>query len=771
MRYRLLGIAAIAGMAAGIFIGVYSCIDSLYHTRDFFYTKLSMADLEVRFVPTDAANVPDISHLDGVSEWATRLVSPGQLTLEGGSRHAATVITRNLGKPGSIARLQVLRGDTLHPERPNSVLVDRNFADHYGLEPGAELRLAVGNAQYRLTVAGIALSPEFLLAPSSPNYFVPLKGAVGVIFAPQRLVANRLNFSLVNSVLVKYVEGADKNNVMERVRNELSKRLQIDAVTPLAQQFSNLFLKVDLDAFAIFVPAIIIVFVLATIIVGLFLIARWVAAQRSTLGIYMALGYRKGQLVLAQCYPMLAIAVLAMIIAIPVAYLTLYDFGLIYADALGLPTPLLELRPVYMWEGFAGILLCMIVMAAWPLARVLRLTPQEAVRDTPTTEPPGDEGATRWLDRLRNQVTFFYPMRSLLRSHLITSLTVVSIGLAIGVSLSYLIAGDSYLYTIDRGFARDDWNLSVGFMVPVWSDELPPYREAGETKRSEGILRGSFRLTRVGKEEPALLTGIAPGKSLRQPNIIQGRDLQIGDDNALVMEYNLAQRMGVTPGGLLTVRHDNDHFSARVVGIFSGTTPGAVYAPLNSVQRWLEMEGQVTGLLMKTKGDTQVIAEKLRGMKRVADVTVKSELTTKVLELTSQILSLIYVTTAFSVAVTLIILIASTSFTVMERRQEYGVLRVLGFTASTVRSMLLIEVVLLALAGIALSLPIGYLITRFLNARLSEAWFLIMTDLSWQSFAVAWLPALAALPVAAIPSVRNVLTTPLLNLVRHRRLG
>ncbi|WP_435103183.1 FtsX-like permease family protein [Arhodomonas sp. AD133] len=772
MRYRLLGIAAILGIAAGLFIGIYSSIDSLYSTRDTYYRQLSAADLEVTFVPSDRANVPDLDDVEGVATWTTRLMSPGQLVLADGSRHASTVITRDLADPAPIDELQVLQGTGLERETPNAVLIERTFADHFGVEPGDALTLKVGNARYDLDVAGIALSPDYLLAPSSPNYFVPLKGAVGVVFAPHRLIADRLNFSLVNSVRVTYAQGADPADVRQRVRERLSERLQIDAVTPRSQQFGSLFLKVDLDAFAIFVPAIILVFLVATVIVGLFLIVRWIAAQKETLGVYMALGYPNRRLVLAQCYPMLLVAVCAAVIAIPVAYATLYDFGLIYADALGMPDPLLAVRPAYLGQGLAGVLLCTFLMAAWPLARVLRLTPQEAVRGVEASRSRGGGGRVmRLVSGLRNHITVFYPLRSLMRGRVVTGLTVISVGLALGVSLSYLIAGDSYLYTIDRGFDRDRWDVSVGFMVPMWSDELGPYRSVDGVSDVEGYLRGNVRLSDDGSREPALLTGVPAGTSMRRTNITSGRGLQPGDEEAIVLEYNLAQRLGVEPGDRLTVERDDDTFSAQVAGVFSGTTPGAVYAPLETVQRWLDMEDQVTGILLRTSGAPGPVATELRRMDRVASVTPKDELTRKVLDLTSQILSIIYVTTAFSVVVAVIILIASTSFTVMERRQEYGVLRVLGFADGTVRRMLVGEVALLGFMGIVLSMPIGYTIARFLNARLSDAWFLVLTDVSWQSLAVAWLPALVALPLAAAPSVRTILTTPLVQLLRQRRLG
>ncbi|MGD8708984.1 MAG: ABC transporter permease, partial [Ectothiorhodospiraceae bacterium] len=321
MRYRLLGIAVILGMSYGMFVGVYSAIRSLYDTRDHYYDVLNVADLEAEVIPADLANVPPLDDVPGVEDYAARLVSPGQLTLPNDERYATTVVTRDLDRDSGIDRLQILDGKPLSPDDPDAVLVDRNFARYHDLHPGDSLHMEMGNAAYDLTVAGIALSPEHLIAPANPNFFLPVKGSVGVVWAPQRLIARRMNFALVNSIVVTYRDGADPAATRQAVRDRLASRLAVESVTPLERQFSHLFMQVDLNAFSIFIPAVIVVFVLATISVGLFLIVRWVAAQKPTLGVLMALGFRKPRLIAAQLVPNVVMALTAIVLGIPIAYL------------------------------------------------------------------------------------------------------------------------------------------------------------------------------------------------------------------------------------------------------------------------------------------------------------------------------------------------------------------------------------------------------------------------------------------------------------------
>lgn len=772
MRYRLLGVAVILGIAFGIFVGVYSAIGSLYQTRDRYYSRLNVDDLEVRFIPTDRSNVPNFTDIPGVSEAESRLVSPGQLTLADGSRHATAVVAEDLSRPTDINRLQVLSGSPLSRDKPNAVLVDRNFANYHGVKPGDHIVLAMGNAKYSLTVAGIALSPEHLIAPANPNFFVPVKGSVGVVFAPLKLISDRMDFPLVNSEILTFRKGADPHAVENAVRQRASTRLDVQASTLLPRQFSYLFMKVDLGAFQQFVPAVIVVFLLATVTVGLFLIARWIAAQKQTLGVFMALGFKKRRLITAQLYPALLIALAAIIVGIPVAYLVLADFGRSYSKALGFPKPFMHLDPLHLGMGIAGVVIIVALISLWPLSAIMRLTPQDAVRgDSPRSGGRAGGAVMRALGALRRWPTVFYPLRSLARVPGVAATTLISIGLALGVSLSYLIATNSFNHTIAQNFNLDRWNVAVGFLVPLWEDELGPYRKISGVDRLEGYLRGAMRVEHAGTTQPALMTGVPPQGSMHHITITDGRGLKAHDKDVILLEHKLAHQLNAKPGDTLALESQGHRYSATVVGIFSGTIPGAAYAPLASVQHWLQMDGQVTGVLVKTRGHAAAVAKALSAAPRVGSVTLKSQLSAKVREISSEASSIIYVATAFSIAVTLIILLSSTSFTVLGRRHEYGVLRTLGFRNRVVGRILMTEVSLVGVFGLLLSVLFAYGMATFLIGRLSQAWFEVIPSYAWWDFALIGLPALVLFPIAALPSLRVVLRTRLSLMLRDRRIG
>ena len=89
---------------------------------------------------------------------------------------------------------------------------------------------------------------------------------------------------------------------------------------------------------------------------------------------------------------------------------------------------------------------------------------------------------------------------------------------------------------------------------------------------------------------------------------------------------------------------------------------------------------------------------------------------------------------------------------VVERRQQVGVLRALGFRRSTVRLSLLIEISLIALLGIGLGTLLGLALARRLVEHLGQQYPEIVFGVPWGQLLLVALGAyLAALLLAALP--------------------
>lgn len=771
MRLRGIGIALILGSGMAMYSGVYSSIDSLFQSRDFYYDQGLLADLEIRFIPEDRKNLPEFNGVEGLDTMESRLIMPGNIALKDGTRLSATLFGLHVKKHEEINKLTLLQGLPLDPNIPNGIVIERNLASSHGYKVGDKLKLSIGKDHYNdLLVRGIALSPEFLIASADPSVFLPTKGSLGIIFAPRELMEQRLGYGLINSLLFRFSDSADIDELKTKLTAIADTKFSVDEAITRSNQFSYLFLDMDLNAFGVFLPVIIAIFSITAIVVTLFLLFQWITSERRQIGLLMALGYGRIRLVFGTLLPMLIVAALAAIAGFLLSFITLCGFGLEYANAIGLPEPFLQLGDKRVFYGVVGAIGALIIATIWPGIRIIKLSPQDAVRGDKSKKSHNIDFLNKIFALVGGPLWIRYAFRNLMRGRSASLMTVFSISLALGVSISYFITMTSFETTLVERFKYDKWNVAADFMSPLWNDELDILREVPKIYTYETYVRGVIRIEGSGGHENSLVTGIQPDATLRNISVLQGRMISIMDNNVIVMEQRQANKLGYIIGDTVNLYSRGKEFKTKLIGVFSGTLPGESYASIDSVRNWLDLEDQNTGVLMSVEdpADAQMALFKSN---KVGRVNLKSNLLDELLKITRQITSVIYLTEIFSIAVAILFILSSTSFIVLDRSAEYATLRILGFSNALISGTIITEIVLMGIFGALLSIPIGYALAYYLVDQLSSAWFLVDIVMSPRDILVIIVPALILLPFAGWPAIRTILSSSLSKVLRERLFG
>lgn len=765
MAWRVLAVMLILGAGFGMYAGVYSAIDSLFDFRDRLYQRANIAALELRFAPEDAINVPPVSDIPGIRDAQLRLLLPGHITTTSEQPLSALMVASD--GPPRINRLLLEQGEGLDPDRPYEVVIDRNLARHHGYSVGDVLTLNIGRDQFALTVRGIAVSAEHLVDGADPSFFLPAKGSLGIVFASLTLMKERAGFTLVNSLLVTGLDPVTDlaDAAADALNQRLQQKLTVEERIPMTKQFGHLFLNVDLNAFRIFTPAIVVIFALSGVTILFFLLHQWVSQQRRELGLCLALGYRPRIVVTRLVGPLALIAGGGIAAGVGVAYLMLYGFGHEYATAIGLPAPELGLVPAHVLTAIGGLLtLCLV--AVWrPLQQALRVTPQHAVRDVESTLSPHSPKAGRAL----NNKILRYAWRAVLRRPRVSIMTLIAIALALAPALSYFIALTSFKQAIVDSFATDRWTYSVDFLAPVWDDEMGELAQLAGVQAIDPIVRGAIRFKTAEREESGLLIGVLPESSLRHPRVIEGRSLQQNESDIVLMERRLARTLGLTVGDMLSVEGPRATYRARLVGIFSGALPGESFTTRQSARTWLDLDEQNTGVLLSA--DIGLTSGMLYDTARAGKVTTREMLIQEVLKHLNEIAGIVYLAAAFSIAVAVLFLYTSTAFTFMERQADFVLLNTLGFSPRTVAGIVLTELGILGVTGVLLSVPLGIVLAYWLNGILSKAWFQVPTSVATSDVLSIVVPALLLLPVIAIPLIKRLRAQPMTSVLRQRSFG
>ena len=768
MKGRLFAAGLIMGSALAMFVGVYSAIDSLFDSRTGWYQELNVADLELRIVPEDTVNIPKLEGVDGVASVERRLVLPGNIDTKAGTKLYAVMMATDSAP--TVNKLRIEEGRNLDPAHPTEVVIERSMAAHHGYKVGDKFRLNIGKDHYDLSVRGIAMSPEFLIDSANPNFFLPSKGSLGVVFVPYTLVQPRLGYQLVNSLLIDIKDGADHRAVEQASLKALGKKVTVDESLPLKRQFGYLYLELDLGAFKIFVPAIVLIFVITALVITVFLMYQWINEKKAEIGVMMSIGYRTRDIVLSFAMPALLIAVIAIVSGTLLSYVMLYGFGTDYAHALGLPKPNLSLRVAPVVEGYLGLLAILALATVIPLRSILRMTPREAVRGNTQDIGTVAGKVSAGLGRLSQSVAWRYAVRNLQRGKGLALMSVVAVALSLGASLSYFVSLTSFEQSIVKRFAADDWDVAVDFLAPVWTDELAKLKETKGVSRTDPYLRGAIKVQKDGKVEPSFLLGIDPASSVRELRLISGRALQSSDRSAIVLERKTASTLGVTVGDEVSIDVRDKVWKAKVVGVFSGVLPGESYAPLLDAQAWFDMTDQVTGAFLKTNTSFGP-ADALYQLDRVGRVTSKAHLVDEFVEHLKEIAGIVYLAFGFSLLVAILFLFSTTAYGVLRRLAEYSTLRTIGFSDRTVLKMIMMEVATIGAVGTLVAVAAGIAISHGLNDVLSQAWFQVDTTVAAKDLLVVLLPALIFFPLTAIPPFRTIVRAGMVPTLRRRAFG
>lgn len=771
MRYRLVALCLVAAAGFGVYVGVYSAIDSLLAERDHAFSEGNLADLEFRFAPEDLQRIPDLSQLEGIAETENRLVFPGQLQFPSAPPLFSMLVTSDPKNGGRINRIRILEGNGLDASHPEAVVIDRNLASFHHLHPGDSLKLILADETYNLRVAGIGLSAEFLLAPANPRIFIPSKGSLGVLYAVPGLIQDRVGIPLSNSLLVKIKPGANADEVQSAIQSGLENVLLLDQVIPASDQFGSRFLELSLNAFRLCLPAMVIVFDLTAFLVTLFLIFQWVAQERREIGTLMAMGYGRIAIGLAYLVPVLCICAGAILAGLGVAWTAAILFASNYARSIGFPIPEVMLGTVHLVLGIIGVGVVLLSAVGWPLAWLLRLTPLEAVRDAESGGGDHMGFLGHLLAWMPGKVWLRYGARNLVRNKLLSAMTILAVGMGLGVTVSFFINLTSNATTAVHMTEGDPWDAILELFAPVEVKDASQFEAVEGVKKAVPICKFSARLVGPAGKGNIAVGGVPAGSGIRNPEILEGRPLQEGDTRSVILERNLARQCGLQVGSPATISYFGKETSVEVVGILSGALPGEAYTPLPLSQEILGMGDMCMAFFLMLDGDHEMVRKALLEQGNVAQVTLKSEIVSKVLETTGEKIGIIRIGAAFSVFIALLFIFCSVSFTVLKRKQEYVMLRILGFSDGTVALTIIIEVMVLGALAVLLAVPVGYGAAVFLNDRVSEAWFNVTLVAEPGDFLRTLIPGFLLMPIAAIGAIRQVLREPMDKSLRERRCG
>ena len=746
MKGQALAIAMVVGAGVTMFVTYLSNFESLQQTRGRYYAESRFADVFASLTRAPRSLVPRIGAVPGVGAVNARVVMDVTLDVPGMAEPAVgRLISLPAGGQPLLNAVHLRRGRWVEPARADEVLASETFCETHGLGPGDQVSALVNGRYRRLTIVGVALSPEYVYA-IRPGEMVPDAKRFGVFWMGGAALGAAFNMEgAFNDLAIAVDRGASVNGVIAEVDRLLEPYGGRGAV-PQALQVSAWTLEnelAQLQIFGLLVPAIffgISVFILHVAL------TRALALQRAQIAAMKALGYSNASL--GWHYVKWALTIAAAGAAAGVALGGWLGSQLIqlYNQFFRFPSLDYHLSWTVAAASVAGSLAAAALGAQAAVRRAVRVPPAEAMRP----EAPA---------RHRRSVAEWFPWRLALTTRMILRNLerqpgrAASSVLGIAFAVASLLVGLAFIDVVDvlveeqfTTVMRQDATIAfvqpraaaalhdVGHLPGVIEMEplrfVPVKLRSGVHARTVALagLPESPRLHRVVDRVSGAMDALPPGIVLSRA---LGRLLDVAPGSTVQVDV-LEGRRGthaVTVAALVDdVLGLNAYMRGTELGrlLGEGATVSAVAVTLDPAQR--------DRFYARVKTTPGIAGVALR------DATVQNFRDTMAANMHIQIA----INVVFAAIIAFGVVYNAARVSLSERSRELASLRVLGFTRGEISLILLGELAVLTAAALPVGLGIGHalgqlIVTAFNNELYRMSFVATTSTVGW-----AWLVVAAA---------------------------
>ena len=754
MRAQVAAIGVVVACGVATVVTTRTSYTSLLVSRASYYEVYRFADVFASVKRAPQSVGARLAAIPGVAAVETRLVSVVTLDVPGLAEPATgrLVSVPPRGRP-ALNDLHLRRGRWLEPGRPDEVIASEAFAVANDLQVGDSVGAVINGRWERLHLVGVAISPEYVYEIGEGGLF-PDNRRFGVLWMSRDALAPAFDMvGAFNDASLRLDPDASLPDVIAAVDRALERYGGLGAYGR-TDQVSARFLEDEIGQNRVsgtVVPAIFlgIAAFLLNIVLG-----RLVSTEREQIAVLKAFGYSDG----AVGWHYLKFALVALLLGAAVGV----GLGLRLAALTNATYAAYYRFPEFVfrldWTAIGLAVLVTVVAAAFGAAgavrRVVRLPPAAAMQPEPPPRFQGGLFERFGLDRLL-AVPGRIIARSLERRPLKAALSVLGIAFAVAILIVGRFFIDAILRIADVQFRHvQRENLMVAFNAP----RSPAVRY--ELARLPGVLRvETFRSVparlRTGhRGRRVAILGLESGGDLRR---LVGRDYEVTAVPAegIVLTAKLGDVLRVGPGDTLTVEVLEGARPVRRVaidGVVDELLGLSAYMNERALNRLMAEGNTLSGAFLAVDPrETGALYERLKRLPAVAGVANRdAALASFEATLARSIGVMTTILVGFAGALAVAMVYNAARIALSERGRELASLRVLGFSRGEVAIMLLGEQALLAAAGIAVGLGIGYGLCVVLAGLYQWELFRIPLYVSARTYAFAAMVIIAAATASGI---------------------
>lgn len=769
---QAIAIALVTAVGTAIFVMSLGTTHSLEQTQSAYYDRYHFADVFASVRRAPESLVDKLATISGVKQVSSRIIHNVILDIEGLSEPVNGLLS-SLPEGGGLNQLHLRRGRMVLPGSTREVVLTEAFADARRLSLGDGFWATLKGQKRRLTVVGIALSPEYVFF-GVPGAMVPDDERFGVLWMDRKALAAAFDLEgAFNDVVISLMSHASEPEVIGHVDALLGPYGGVGAYGR-GDHVSHATLSGEIEQLraSIYTTAPLFIGVVAFLLHMLMM--RHVETERQHIGTLKAFGYSNASITWHYLKFVLAIVAVGVTGGLIVGAQAGHAITELYAAHYRFPFLEYVLTATTFLQATAILVAAALIGAMGSLLEVIRLQPAVAMR-----APPPPVYRHILIERLGPNLLLDQPTRMILR-HIVrwplrSILTTLGIAAATAILVAPLGVLDSAVQMIDTHFFRAErQDMTVAFA------QTRPHKALHDMGHYPGVLQTesfratparirhglrSRRVTVLGREGLGELS--RPLDDALQPMAIPNQ--------GVVISSAMANWLGVSRGDRVTLELLETNRAALEMSVtaiaesYVGLTFFMVFIDRKLLNQLMREGDVITGTHLRFDlAELQLLYTDLKNTPAITGVVSHAASLAGMRRIMAQNLRMTMVNIVVAAIIIFGVVYNSARISLAERARELASMRLLGYSRLDVSYILLGELGLLTLAAIPIGCGLGYGFAYLLTEGAANEMFRLPLHLEGASFGYAALVTLTTVALSAAFVTRKIFQLDIISILKTK---
>jgi len=740
MKGQALAIAMVVAAGVAMYVMYQSNFASLSETRRAYYERQRFADVFASLKRAPQRLAADIAAIPGVSAMETRVVSRVTLDLDQLDEPAgAQLVSIPVNRRPRVNDLYLRSGRWIEPNRPDEILASEGFVIANKLQPGDQVPAVINGRLRRLTIVGVALSPEYVYS-IRPGELIPDDQRFGIFWMDEKALAAAFDMEGgFNDVALALSPGASSEEVIAQLDRLLEPYGGLGAI-PRALQLSNWSVENELSQLQSFGFLLPLIFLLVASFILNVALTRALALQRPQIAALKALGY--DNIAIGWHYLKWAFVIGAVGVVIGVAggavlgtlIIGLYNIYFRFPDLRFMVPPRVIFGAAALTFAAAG------AGAFGAVSRAVKIPPAEAMRPEAPAKYRRTVLETPLLSRYLGTAGRMV-LRNIARHPFRAGASIFGISFAVAILMIGFVFNDA----IGRLILTQFWeaerqDVTVNFVEPRSDDARHALARLPGVIAVEPQRTVAVRVRAGHRERYLAITGVPPNPRFKRIVDRNGEPIHL-PPGGVVLSLTLAKVLGITTGDVVTMEVLEGLRPTRrveVSGLVDDVLGLSAYMDIEALHRLMQ-EGDVTtgALMLIDQAQEAKLSTTLKGIPSVAGTGFKRAVLRRFREVMAANMGLsIFINLVFAGVIAFGVVYNAARVSLSERSRELASLRVLGFTRAEISLILMGELALLTLVSLPVGGLLGYSLAAVIVGSIDSEVYRFPLYVSRQ--AVAW---------------------------------